>query len=200
MGRFIKEQISSEGGQLANVAWVDYRECDYGNCSNPVFSRKKKGEGYCKYHQNLRTDSDYLRKQTALKGKQNSKPKSSFKKSFKVTGKAELFRKLIEEREHVSFLTGIYIQQIDHCNCAHVVPATVAEYKEFSQLDPENIIFLTHDYDSDEHTLYDAGTKEQRARYAMLCGEKGIVCRWDKINKLYDTLIEKYKLMKEQNL
>lgn len=158
-------------------------------------TRNADSHGYCWGHQYERTDEKWI----ATLEKIKQKVIVPIKRTYKVTGKLALFNYLISIRPHVSWLTEIPIKHIDHNNCAHVVPAGDPEYKKYCELDPENIIFLTHCTESDEHTLLDQGTNEQRMEYMIRCEEKDIKCNWNRIWDKKKELIAKYKRMKEED-
>lgn len=85
-----------------------------------------------------------------LKPEPKKKEKKGLKRKFKPTGEGDLFKKLFEERPHISFITGDPIYNIDHNNCAHVLPKAKNRYPEF-KLYEKNIVFLSRD----EHFVYD---------------------------------------------
>ena len=117
-------------------------------------------------------------------------------KPKQATGRGAIMDTLIATRPHISFLSGLPIHNCSYGNCAHIVPAGKPEYKEFCELDPDNIQLLT----LEEHHLLDHGTIAKREFYAIRMNTRfGIhePVMWEKIDALYDELIEKYKLMKK---
>jgi len=98
----------------------------------------------------------------------------------KPTGEMALFETLWNIRERVSFLTGRPVP-FSPSTFAHVLPKS--KYPGLRLYD-KNIIFLT----LEEHTLLDAGTKEQRAKYAQQ-----YLCDWNTIDKLKEELLNELK-------
>jgi len=93
----------------------------------------------------------------------------------------DLFKEIWLERIHYSELTGKPLSFYQwHSQFAHILPK--GKYPE-ARLDKENIILLT----PEEHSLYDAGTEDQRIRYAQKNGTS-----WDKLYKKRDKLKNKY--------
>jgi hypothetical protein len=115
------------------------RTCKHVGCTYPRWS-----QGYCKLHT--------LKKVAPLK-KRALPPK-------KVTGELKFFLELWAVRPHVSYISGRPIPYFSPSACAHVLPK--GRYPEL-RLNSTNIVFLH----PDEHTLYDQGTAQQRATYAL---------------------------------
>lgn len=125
----------------------------------------------------------------ALKNwKPDPKPVKREKKGKKATGELGLFLQLWQDRPHVSFLSGIPLDEFNVNMCSHILAKGQNKYPRF-KLKPENIQFLTEM----EHYLYDNGTMDSRARYKLELMDMGYDCDWEKIWKLRDTLKEKYK-------
>jgi len=119
---------------------------------------------------------------------QNKKPKAV----KEPTGEGVVFDQLINERDHVSYISGIEIEFIDgvinHCNCAHVLPKAQNKYPRF-KLYKKNIRFLTRF----EHHLFDNGTIAQREKYKdEMLRDYGLVVDWGKLYELADELKEEY--------
>ena len=120
--------------------------------------------------------------------KPDPKPVKREKKGKKATGELGLFLQLWQDRPHVSFLSGIPLDEFDVSCFLHVLAKGQNKYPKF-KLYPKNIVFGT----PLEHFLYDNGTMDSRARYKMELMDMGYDCDWEKIWKLRDTLKEKYK-------
>ena len=110
------------------------------------------------------------------------------KKGKKATGELDLFKRLWEEREHVSFLSGIPLDEFDVWQMAHVLAKGQNKYPKF-RLYPKNIVFLT----SLEHHLWDNGTMDRRAIYQQEMLETGYDCDWQRLYDLADELKKEYK-------
>lgn len=134
-------------------------------CNRRVFSN-----GFSMFCQHKRTDEKWRKKQDKIR-----------KKEFKASGEGILFNTILSTREHISFISGLYIENIDHNNCHHVL--TKKDYPNFRLFD-KNIILLTNI----EHNLIHFGTISQREKYA-----KENNCSWDKLYKLKEELKLKYK-------
>lgn len=80
-------------GQIAQVFAMP-KTCLSPNCSNPVFSHN-----YCRYHQNLRTDSK----------KPKGLSKISPQRKVRMEGRTEIdvFKEIWADREHISELSGL---------------------------------------------------------------------------------------------
>jgi len=114
------------------------------------------------------------------------------KRITKKTGEKEVFREIMEEREHVSFISGIWVPCITH-NWAHVLAKGLNKYPKF-KLHKPNIRFLT----AREHDLYDKGTEDQRDKYAdHMFSKRGIAVDWQKLYDLREELKEEYKQLKD---
>jgi hypothetical protein len=115
------------------------KECDWENCSNPRFSH-----GYCKYHQDKRTDSKYTQKKSI-------KTKNYYQKSDKTpTGEGAFLVALINSKPNVDFVTGEQIDDMTVYNCHHVL--TKAAYPKFRTFD-KNIVFLSNDNHDFIHSI-----------------------------------------------
>jgi len=156
------------------------KTCKHPQCQYPVFST-----GYCKMHQRDRTDDKWIRSQ------QKQKEKKSFssikQKPREATGEAILFQALFTTRKHISFISGLPIENINHCNCAHVLAKGQNKYPKFKLLD-RNIVFLT----GEEHDLYDNGTEDKRREYEAFMHNHGLECNWKKLFDLRDELKKEY--------
>ena len=116
--------------------------------------------------------------------KKKPKPLSAKKK---VTGEAVVFDMIREEREHVSFISGIGVPCIAH-NFAHCLSKAENRYPKF-KLRKDNIVLLSEQ----EHELYDKGTEEQREEYADFMKKKyNIDVDWKKLYNKRDDLIGLY--------
>ena len=117
--------------------------------------------------------------------------KTPIKRNYKPTGEGILFKGIIETRRNYSFLSGLYITEIDgtidHNNCHHVL--NKKDYPNFRLYD-RNIILITRE----EHDLIHAGTKEKRENYAKkIFDEYGLIVHWEKLEELKQILINEYK-------
>ena len=126
------------------------KECNYKDCTYPVFSG-----GYCKFHQHVRIDNKRPR----------IKKRKAIRVSNKPTGELSMFLEIYEENKDkwVSRLSGIplahrngfmFINQFAHLLAKGRFP----HYR----LNKENIWCIT----AFEHSLLDQGTSEQREAYA----------------------------------
>ena len=103
-----------------------------------------------------------------------------------------MFEELWEERERVSFLTGRPLTSYEgtplwYSIFAHVSSKAKNRYPKFILHKP-NIVFL----DPEEHTLFDYGNEESRARYTEKMKDKGIECDWQKLFDLKEELRQEY--------
>jgi len=149
--------------------------CKFYTCDNNVF-----GGLYCRNHQYMRTD----KKDKPIK-------KTPIKRNYKPTGEGILFKGIIETRRNYSFLSGLYITEIDgtidHNNCHHVL--NKKDYPNFRLYD-RNIILITRE----EHDLIHAGTKEKRENYVKKVMELyGKTVHWENLELLKKELINEYK-------
>lgn len=149
--------------------------CKFDTCDNNVF-----GGLYCRNHQYMRTD----KKDKPIK-------KTPIKRNYKPTGEGILFKGIIETRRNYSFLSGLYITEIDgtidHNNCHHVL--NKKDYPDFRLYD-RNIILIT----IYEHHLIHNGTEEQREIYVKdVMSVYGVVVHWEKLELLKKELINEYK-------
>ena len=151
------------------------KKCKINNCENNCF-----GGGYCRNHQYMRTDK-----------KDNTIKKAPIKRNYKPTGEGALFTSIIGTRRNYSFLSGLYITEIDgtidHNNCHHVL--NKKDYPNFRLYD-RNIILIT----IYEHHLIHNGTEEQREIYVKdVMSVYGVVVHWEKLEELKQILINEYK-------
>jgi hypothetical protein len=142
-------------------------------------------------HQHKRTDDKWLR--TIEKSKE---PKTPIKKvplkikPKETTGEGILFQTLIATRKHVSFVSGIPIEVVDHSNCHHVLEK--GRYPKF-RLNFDNIVILTQR----EHYLIHHGTSEQRLRYVSdMFRDHGAIVKWSRLQYLKEKLIKEYGELK----
>jgi len=167
--------------------------CNSEGCNNPVFSK-----GYCKYHQNQRTDDKWI---TSLAKRNNPKVNSIKKKvlptpkiysginDLNAKGEAELFKKIWDSRGHVSFLSSKLITEREGSPFwfsifAHVLAKGKAKYPKFKMYS-KNIIILT----PTEHFLLDHCSEDERQKYASRNN-----CNWDKVYELRCQLKREYAL------
>ena len=88
----------------------------------------------------------------------------------------ELFFELWREREHYSFVSGVFLGHEARAHFfSHILPRST--YPE-AALDPENIVFMTFD----EHQLYEFNSHKVKDKP-----------EWKKVFDLRDALKEKYK-------
>jgi len=154
------------------------KKCSFPSCQNNSFGKDKKTKKtFCLNHQYLRTD---LKRNFV-------KAKTPFKHKKKATGEKALFEELINNLDHISFLSGLDIDredgQTDHNNCHHVLNKN--QYSKF-RLYKKNIIFITRF----EHNLIHFETQEQRKKYAQIQNFD-----WNKLELLRAELLAEYKLI-----
>lgn len=100
-----------------------------------------------------------------------------------ATGELGLFKKIWEEREHKSFISGINVEPFDVRNFAHVLPK--GKYPSL-RLDRENIVLLT----PVEHTLFDQHTEKDREKHREEMYHKhGAYVDWEKLYELKEELL-----------
>ena len=152
------------------------KTCQANGCSRDVFSH-----GYCQKHGYMRTDDKYLSK------KNEPKKVYTIKKNTKPSGEGLLFQVILSTRRHISFISGLPIENCNHSNCHHVLPKK--DYEEFRLLD-RNIILVTQS----EHMLIHAGTEDQRKKYSkQIFDEHGLIVHWEKLEQLKLLLLDEYK-------
>ena len=168
-------------------------------CDHPVFGTdKNSGLGYCLNHQYLRTDRKREKKQykpikrTPLEKTFKSGGNTGRKeivhpaKRFKPTGEARIFHDIWRDREHVSFLNDENLDKYEGTKQWYSLFAHVLSKKQYPKfrLKPDNIMLLS----PTQHTLYDAGTKENRQNYA-----DHHHCSWEPLFELAEQLKKEYK-------
>ena len=152
--------------------------CKIEGCDNTVFTH-----GYCLYHKGY-----YYKEKEKNKIYSSQKSKN---KPIKKTGELNIFIEIWNEREHISFLSGKYLNyqagQKFWINCfAHVLPK--GKYPLF-RLNKDNIILLT----PAEHYLLDFGTHEQRIKYSNnLYTDTDYISDWGKIWAKRELLLNNY--------
>ena len=149
--------------------------CHNSTCTNPIFSH-----GFCKYHQNLRTDSKYLQK----KAEQLSRKFHPVKKivrniNFGFRNEVDMFHTIWNERRHVCEFTGESLEQFYGTDLwyscfAHILPK--GKFPLF-KLNADNIRLVFPDF----HTTIDQGTQKDRLKHPD----------WD--FKHWDELVQKMK-------
>lgn len=148
---------------------IKRKECNEDGCSLPRWAR-----GKCKIHDKSKASIN--------------KNRSATPKKKKSTGEAIVFKMIWEEREHVSFISGIHLG--DEAK-AHFFAHVISKGKEDKlRLVKENIVFLS----MEEHHLLDHGHQEQRDKYTEEMKSKGVTVDWSLIDKRKDNIIKKYKL------
>lgn len=123
------------------------KQCKSIECSNPVFST-----GYCRYHQQERTDDKWLNKksQSSLSSKLNRAP---IKRYYKSTGELQLFLKIYADRKGICEITGKQIP-FNVGSFAHILGK--GAYPS-SRLLEDNIIMVYKEI----HDLYDNQGKDK---------------------------------------
>lgn len=144
------------------------------NTTAPIVKRLPSGN-YCHKHNQERLSGQ----------KEGCYPKQKIPRKLrrKPTGEKILFDAILSTRKNVSFLTEKALTSWDiegYKCCAHVLSKN--KYPMF-RLNDTNIILLTQE----EHNLLDAGTEEQRERYA-----KENNCSWEVIYGKRKSLERKY--------
>ena len=153
------------------------KQCQAPDCNNPVQSH-----GFCFRHGYLRQDEKAIANRNKPKAFIPIK-KTTFKTNYKATGEGVLFTAILATRRHISFISGLPIDNADHSNCHHVLPKK--NYEAFRLLD-RNIILVTQS----EHFLIHAGTTDQREKYAKkIMGENGVMVHWEKLEDLKQQLL-----------
>jgi hypothetical protein len=76
------------------------------------------------------------------------------------TSEKTMFEWIWNNRAHVSFLSGLPLNNPVPAYFAHVLEKGLSKYPEF-RLNPDNVILVTWD----EHMLIDQGDSDKRARY-----------------------------------
>lgn len=153
---------------------IKSKPCTVEGCTYPRWAK-----GFCKAHGYLRTDK-----------KKPSSLSSTSKK--KVTGEAVVFDMIREERENISFISGIGVPCIAH-NFSHCLSKAENRYPKF-KLYKKNIVLLSEQ----EHKLYDEGTEEQREEYAVFMKKKyNVFVDWNKLYILAAELKEEYSQLKD---
>ena len=108
-------------------------------------------------------------------------PKKKITISFGYTNELEMFKDIWISRPHVSELSGRPLSYFSVANFAHILPKK--RYPGY-RLNPDNIILLH----IEEHTLFDNGTKNQRAEYA-----KRYPAKWEMLYELREVLKKEYR-------
>lgn len=105
----------------------------------------------------------------------------------KPTGELAMFNEIWIEREHVSFLSGLPLDEFQGTPYYVNMFAHVLDKKKYpsQRLIKTNVILLT----PQEHFYLDQGTKDQRDEYAKDMENKGFLCDWIKIFKLKEKLL-----------
>jgi hypothetical protein len=121
------------------------KECSFENCGE-----QRWGGGFCRKHQQHRTDSQYLRskakREAKLKG-QKIKPRE-FKKS--ETGEGAFLQMILATRPHIDFVTGEPIDDMTVYNCHHVLPKS---HYGLWRTNDKNIVFLSTDNHNFVHSM-----------------------------------------------
>jgi len=160
------------------------KTCNEFNCTRPVFSNH-----YCLIHQYLRTDEKYLTKKNQPKKVYELKrTKLTYKREN--TGEAEIFKQIAQERDPVSYISGLRIKFVAS-NFAHVLSKAQNKYPLF-KLNKRNIALLTER----EHELFDAGTEAQREKYKLIMAQAGVIVDWEKLYTLKEELKQEYNGLK----
>ena len=117
------------------------KECLYGNCADKAIAK-----GFCGYHQDERTDSQYLRSKAKREGKE--KKKLTFKKND--TGEGIFLVAYLNTHEHIDFVTGEYIDDATVYNTHHVLPKS---HYGLWRTNDRNIVLLSNDNHNFAHTM-----------------------------------------------
>jgi hypothetical protein len=104
------------------------------------------GKGYCKFHQNLRTD-----KQKPKRIRKKDSGLSFTTRQRKPTGELKIFEEIWKERPHVCYVSGEPIKEFSVMCMAHVL--SKGGYPDW-RLKKKNIVLLT----ASNHKLYDHST------------------------------------------
>lgn len=154
------------------------KTCEYGNCSNPIWSRKTMR---CKYHTPFKKTTPKV-KEKVYKGVND----------LDVKNQIELFEILWDNSNRKSFLSDRPIKISRSSNFwynifAHVLSKSKSKYPKFSLYSKNIVLLLPY-----EHFLLDHGTEDMRKKYA-----EEFKCDWNKIYSLRDDLRQEYLLLSE---
>lgn len=111
--------------------------------------------------------------------------------AIKVTGEKKVFDKIWSERNHVSRISGIQLEQFVptfYFNLfAHIL--CKKDYPGF-RLEPANIVLIT----PEEHSVLDSGNIDKRVEYSeRMFNEYGVVVDWEFLDNTKDELLVIYK-------
>lgn len=132
------------------------------------------------YYDQLRIMTDIMKRGKPLK--RTPMKRSSKKMKRNATGELDLFKKIWEEREHRSFISGRTVEPFDIRNFAHVLPKS--KYPSL-RLDRENIVLLS----PVEHALFDQHTEKDREKHREEMYHKhGAYVDWEKLYELKEQI------------
>jgi len=120
--------------------------------------------------------------------------RTAIKKVIKPTGEASVFHQIWQDREHVSFISGLPLDHLEgqdlwYSIFAHVLAKGQNKYPKF-KLYPKNIQMIT----PYEHHIFDNGTVEDEQEYYITMYRKhGIFVDWNKLRALAEELKQEYK-------
>jgi hypothetical protein len=97
----------------------------------------------------------------------------------------ELYTEIWNERDRISYISGLPIPFFNLSNFAHVLAKGQGRYPKFKYY-KKNIVLLL----PEEHHLYDNGHSGLRENYT----KKYPACDWSKLDTLKAELLEEYKL------
>jgi len=160
------------------MAELKYKECRAEGCTN-TFPQYNSLQKYC--------SGSCGSKSTKKKAPSKLIPKPySGINDLNVDKEIELYHKIWDMRDHVSFLSGKPLvskgSSFWHNQFAHVLAKGKAKYPMF-KLYSKNIILLT----PEEHNLLDFCSKDDRDKYGLRNR-----CDWNKVVNLIDELKEEY--------
>lgn len=124
------------------------KTCKHDSCGNPVF-----GGGYCKYHQNYRTDKKPKRiKKVSSKGILRKEQKKTL-----IGEDKKFYLEIWIERDHVCFETGEYLGEEPLMTMFHHV-LEKSKYPEYRH-DKWNIVLLKPEVHNQVHSNIDKTPK-----------------------------------------
>lgn len=141
-------------------------------------------EGCDRFHAPLSRMCMYHRaKDRASTGLKSSRISPVSAKKAKEPSLMQFYLKIWEEREHVSFISGLYIASFDIRCFGHILAKGANRYPGFKFL-YDNVALLI----PVEHSLFDQGTIEQRDRYQKETSS----CDWTRLFDKRDELLKLY--------
>lgn len=143
---------------------IAMKQCKEEGCNNPVFSNH-----LCKFHQYLNPkviDRENKKKlEKAVSTSIYNDKKKYIKPKSKVTGELELFKKIWNEREHISQISGDKIFAFDP-KCFHHI-LTKQAFPEH-RLNKDNIVLITKQEHMKIHSMALSDLIHKDNRYQII--------------------------------